>query len=158
MTKISELLERGKTFSFELFPPRSPEGEVQLKKTLDDLEALHPSFVSITYGAAGSTRKRTHELVHRLLEKQTVTPMAHLTTAAHTKAELADILRDYAEAGLQNVLALRGDPPLNSDGTVQQGELTRAVDLIALARSVSDFCLAVAMHPEGHPPRNIYAH
>jgi methylenetetrahydrofolate reductase (NADPH) len=151
MTKISELLAKGKTLSFELFPPRSAEGEVQLQETLTHLDALHPSFVSITYGAAGSTRKRTHQLVHRLLQSDTAVPMAHLTTAAHTKAELTEILSDYGQAGLDNVLALRGDPPLKSNGDVKQGELTRAIELVALARATHDFCIAVAMHPEGHP-------
>ena len=123
MPKISELLAQGKTFSFELFPPRSEEGKSQLQTTLEELEAFNPSFVSITYGAAGSTRQRTHDLIHNLLEHGNVTSMAHLTTAAHTKAELTDILADYRDAGLQNILALRGDPPLKSDGELQQGEL-----------------------------------
>jgi methylenetetrahydrofolate reductase (NADPH) len=151
MVKISDLLSHGRTFSFELFPPRNAEGEAQLEKTLAELDVLNPSFMSITYGAGGSTRKRTHELVHKLIHGAGATAMAHLTCAAHTKAQLTEILTDYADDGLQNVLALRGDPPLNSDGEVVQGELRRAVDLVALARSISDFCIAVAMHPEGHP-------
>lgn len=151
MARINDLLANGRTFSFELFPPRSAEGEAQLTQTLADLELLEPSFVSITYGAAGSTRQRTHDLVRRLLHQHTTTPMAHLTCSGHKKAELTEILTTYANDGLENVLALRGDPPLNSDGPLEEGELARATELVALARSIHDFCLGVAMHPEGHP-------
>jgi len=150
MATIRELLDAGRTFSFELMPPRTPEREQLLEQALTELEPLRPSFVSITYGAGGSTRHRTHDLVTKLLGTSMV-PMAHLTCAAHTRAELTDILIRYREVGLRNILALRGDPPLDSDGVLPDGELQRAADLVELTRSVGDFCVAVAAHPDKHP-------
>jgi methylenetetrahydrofolate reductase (NADPH) len=152
MAKIKDLLRAGRTFSFELMPPRTPEREIQLDEALGGLEPLHPSFVSITYGAAGSTRDKTHELVRELLHRQFTSPMAHLTCAAHTKGELVSLLQAYADDGLQNILALYGDPPLASkEKELPQGELSRASELVALAREVADFSVGVAAHPEGHP-------
>jgi methylenetetrahydrofolate reductase (NADPH) len=151
MAKISELLAAGPTFSFEFMPPRTPEREVELDRTLEELEPLRPSFVSITYGAGGSTRERTHSLVSRLLHKSSMTPMAHLTCAAHSRDELTGILTRYASDGLQNLLALRGDPPLDANAPLPEGDLKRAIELVVLAREIGDFCTAVAMHPEGHP-------
>jgi methylenetetrahydrofolate reductase (NADPH) len=152
MAKIKDLLQAGRTFSFELMPPRTPEREIQLDEALGGLEPLHPSFVSITYGAAGSTRDKTHELVRELLRRQFTSPMAHLTCAAHSRAELTTLLQAYADDGLQNILALYGDPPLSSGASeLPEGELTRASQLVELAREVSDFSVGVAAHPEGHP-------
>jgi methylenetetrahydrofolate reductase (NADPH) len=152
MAKIKDLLRAGRTFSFELMPPRTPEREIQLDEAMGGLEPLHPSFVSITYGAAGSTRDKTYELVKQILQRAFTSPMAHLTCAAHTRAELVSLLQSYAEDGLQNILALYGDPPLSSDETeLPRGELTRAVELVALVREISDFSVGVAAHPEGHP-------
>lgn len=149
--KIIDLLKAGKTYSFEFMPPRTEEREAQLEKTLEELEPLRPSFVSITYGAGGSTRDRTHELVTRLLRKSTMTPMAHLTCAAHSRAELVEILQRYVADGVVNLLALRGDPPLNSTEVLPEGELKHAVDLVELAHELGDFSVAVAAHPQGHP-------
>ncbi len=151
MTKINELMAGGRTFSFELMPPRTPERERQLEVALNELETLRPSFVSITYGAGGSTRHRTHELVVSLLRERSLNPMAHLTCAAHSRAELTEIVERYKADGVENILALRGDPPLNSDGPLPPSELKRATELVELARSIGNFCLAVAAHPEGHP-------
>jgi methylenetetrahydrofolate reductase (NADPH) len=152
MAKIKDLLKAGRTFSFELMPPRTPEREIQLDEALGGLEPLHPSFVSITYGAAGSTRDKTHALVRELLQRQFTSPMAHLTCAAHSRAELVALLQAYADDGLQNILALYGDPPLSSNATeLPEGELTRASQLMALAREVGNFSVGVAAHPEGHP-------
>jgi methylenetetrahydrofolate reductase (NADPH) len=151
MAKISELLAQGQTFSFELFPPRSAEAAARLEVTLQELEVLHPSFMSITYGAGGSTRHLTNELVGHVLERGNTVPMAHLTCSGHTRDELAAILSSYANEGVQNVLALRGDPPLDNAMERPAGELSRAAELVELARSIADFCIAVAMHPEGHP-------
>lgn len=152
MAKIKDLLRAGRTFSFELMPPRTPEREIQLDEALGGLEPLHPSFVSITYGAAGSTRDQTHGLVRELLQRNFTSPMAHLTCAAHTRVELIALLQTYATDGLQNILALYGDPPLASNTTeLPRGELTRASELVALAREVADFSVGVAAHPEGHP-------
>jgi methylenetetrahydrofolate reductase (NADPH) len=122
-----------------------------LEAALVELEALHPSFTSITYGAGGSTRQRTHDLVVKLADRGRSVPMAHLVCAAHTRAELVDILGAYRDAGLENVLALRGDPPLSGAGDLAQGELAHANDLALLAKEVGGYCVGVAAHPEGHP-------
>lgn len=151
MARIDDLLAKGPTFSFEFMPPKTPEAEEQLDQTLLKLEPLEPSFVSVTYGAGGSTRERTNEMVVRLLQETNITPMAHLTCAAHSKVELTRILQRYAGEGLENVLALRGDPPLDAKTELQEGELTQAWQLVEMAREIGDFCVAVAMHPEGHP-------
>jgi methylenetetrahydrofolate reductase (NADPH) len=147
--RIAEACVEGPTYSFEFFPPKTPAAEVQLEETLRDLEALQPSFVSVTYGAGGTTRERTHDLVVWINDRTSMTAMAHLTCAAHTRAELAEILTRYAQAGVQNVLALRGDPP--KDLGLPPGELDHATDLIRLAREVDAFSVGVAVHPEGHP-------
>ena len=146
---IAGLLAAGTTYSFEFFPPRTNEAEGQLAATLAELEPLRPSFVSITYGAGGSTRDRTHELVVDLLRSRTMTPMAHLTCTGHRRAELADILDGYRNDGVQNVLALRGDPPTGSPPSA--GELRYALELVELAREIGSFSVGVAAHPEGHP-------
>src|SRR5687768_8910058 len=111
MVKIADLLSAGRCYSFEFFPPKTPEAEVVLAQTLRELETLHPSFVSVTYGAGGSTRERTHDLVVDILNSTSMTPMAHLTCAAHTRDELVGILERYRDAGVGNVLCLGGDPP-----------------------------------------------
>ncbi len=147
--KIADILRRGRSFSFEFFPPKTPEAQAQLAATLRELEPLGPSFVSVTYGAGGSTRERTHEIVVGILRDTTMVPMAHLTCAAHTRAELVDILERYRDAGVENVLALRGDPPADLD--LPPGELEHATDLVTLVREVGDFSVGVAVHPEGHP-------
>src|SRR6202043_906394 len=114
MPPIIELLARGFSLSVELWPPRNPAAEVRLEESLLRLRALHPTFASITYGAGGSTRDRTHDLVVEINEARVTTPMAHLVCAAHSKKELVSILERYRDAGIQNVLALRGDPPLDA--------------------------------------------
>jgi methylenetetrahydrofolate reductase (NADPH) len=146
---VAGLLAAGTTYSFEFFPPGSDEAEAQLARTLGDLEPLRPSFVSITYGAGGSTRDRTHRLVVDILRRTTMTPMAHLTCAGHRRAELVEILERYREDGVENLLALRGDPPAGSDGPT--GDLRHALDLVELARAAGSFSIGVAAHPEGHP-------
>jgi methylenetetrahydrofolate reductase (NADPH) len=148
---ISEALARGRCFSIELWPPRTPASEQRLEEVLADRAPLHPTFASITYGAGGSTRERTHDLVVRLQREGAITPMAHLVCAAHSRSELTDILTRYREEGVDNVLALRGDPPLDSDQDLAAGELAHAIELAELAKQVGPFCVAVAAHPEGHP-------
>ncbi|GGI02644.1 methylenetetrahydrofolate reductase [Egicoccus halophilus] len=150
MPRIDELLAAGTTFSFEFFPPQTDAGERKLRDTLNELEPLGPSFVSVTYGAGGSTRERTHQIVVDMLERTTMTPMAHLTAVCHTRDELAAILARYRDAGVQNLLALRGDAPRD---VAPFWELERAVDLVELAREVGggQFAVGVAAHPEGHP-------
>lgn len=153
MAKIAEIVANSKrpTFSIELWPPRTPASAAKLEEALPVLEKLHPTFTSITYGAGGSTREKTHDLVLRIKRQTSIEPMAHLTTAAHKRSELVAILERYLSAGVQNILALRGDPPLNGGAELSVGELAHAIDLVELARSIGDFSIAVAAHPEGHP-------
>jgi methylenetetrahydrofolate reductase (NADPH) len=147
--KITEILKTGPSFSFEFFPPRDEKMEAVLAETLSDLEALRPSYVSVTYGAGGTTRDRTHELVVGIDRDTTMTAMAHLTCAAHTRAELVEIVTRYRDAGIDNMLALGGDPPKDLD--LPAGELHYAIELVELIRSVGDFSVGVAAHPEPHP-------
>jgi methylenetetrahydrofolate reductase (NADPH) len=120
-----------------------------LAQTLRDLEPLQPSYVSVTYGAGGTTRERTHNLVVGINRDTTMTAMAHLTCAAHTRAELVEIVARYRDAGVDNILALGGDPPKDLD--LPPGELHYAVELVELVRGVGDFSVGVAAHPEPHP-------
>lgn len=149
MPKISEILARGASYSFEFFPPKTPEAETQLARALRELEPLQPSFVSVTYGAGGTTRERTHDLVVSILRDTSMTPMAHLTCAAHSRAELVGIVTRYRDAGVRNILALRGDPP--KDLALPPSELAYASDLVELIGSLDAFSIGVAVHPEGHP-------
>jgi methylenetetrahydrofolate reductase (NADPH) len=149
MTKIVDILAAGPSYSFEFFPPKTPAAEQQLEETLRDLEPLHPTFVSVTYGAGGTTREKTHDIVTRINRETSLTAMAHLTCAAHTRDELTEIVTRYGDAGIQNILALRGDPPKDLD--LPPGELAHATDLIELVRGAGDFSVGVAVHPEGHP-------
>src|ERR1700704_4768156 len=149
MPKIVDILATGPSSSFEFFPPKTPAAELQLEQTLRDLEPLHPTFVSVTYGAGGTTREMTHDIVTRINRETSLTAMAHLTCAAHTREELNDIVTRYDDAGIRNILALRGDPPKDLD--LPPGDLSHATDLIDLVREVGDFSVGVAVHPEGHP-------
>ncbi|MDX1620118.1 MAG: methylenetetrahydrofolate reductase [NAD(P)H] [Nitriliruptorales bacterium] len=152
MARIDELLDQGRTYSFEFFPPKTDEGDRKLRETLNELEPLAPSFVSVTYGAGGSTRERTHRIVVDLLRNSSLTPMAHLTAYAHSRDELAEILARYREAGVENILALRGDPP-RDDPDAPPGDLEYALELVELARQIGgeQFSVGVAAHPELHP-------
>jgi len=150
MAKIIDILRHGgRTISFEFFPPPTDEAMATLERTLAELEPLGPSYVSVTYGAGGSTRERTHDLVVRINAETTMTAMAHLTCAAHTRPELVDIVTRYRDAGVENILALGGDPP--KDLGLPPGELSYAVELVQLVRDIGDFCVGVAAHPEPHP-------
>ena len=149
MTRIASLLAEGRCFSFEFFPPKTEEAEAQLQRTLLDLAPLQPSFVSITYGAGGTTRERTHDLVVDILRSTEMTPMAHLCCAGHAEGELRAILARYRDEGVENILALRGDPP--AELHLPPGDLAHAVDLVQLAREIGSFSVGVAAHPEGHP-------
>jgi methylenetetrahydrofolate reductase (NADPH) len=149
VAKITDILRRGVSYSFEFFPPRTPEAEATLERALRELEPLQPSYVSVTYGAGGSTRERTHDLVVQILHDTSITPMAHLTCVGHTRGELHEIVVRYRDAGIENVLALGGDPPKDSD--LPPGELPYAVELVRLIREVGDFAVGVAAHPEPHP-------
>ena len=149
MTRIDALLAAGPTFSFEVFPPKTSEGRANLDAALDELAACDPSFVSVTYGAGGSTRDLTRDLVVDI-QRRTGTPtMAHLTCVAHTRAELVELVGEYRAAGIENLLALGGDPP--ADGSPAPGELTFASDLVDLVADIGGFCVGVAAQPELHP-------
>ena len=149
MTKIADLLSAGRTVSFEFFPPKSDAEADTLAATLRDLEPLDPSFVSVTYRGGAESRQRTYDLVTMMEAETTLTPMAHLICVAHTVAELTEILVQYREAGIENLMALGGDPP--SDPGAIVGELTFASELVALARDIGGFSIGIAAHPAGHP-------
>ncbi len=149
MSKIVDILAAGPSHSFEFFPPKTAAAELQLEETIRELEPLHPTFVSVTYGAGGSTREMTHDIVTKINRETSLTAMAHLTCAAHTRGELNDIVNRYRDAGISNILALGGDPP--KDLNLPPGDLAHATDLIDLVRGVGDFSVGVAVHPEGHP-------
>ena len=155
MTKISELLSDGPTLSVEFFPPKTAEGLTKLDGTLDDLQEIKAadgtklSFVSVTYGAGGSTRDRTRDLVVGINEQRPFPAMPHLTCMGHTKAEIDSLLSDYSSSGIENILALGGDPP--SDGSEATGDFNYALELIEATKAAGDFAVGVAAHPETHP-------
>ncbi|UCD10658.1 MAG: methylenetetrahydrofolate reductase [NAD(P)H] [Nitrospinaceae bacterium] len=150
--KIRDILGRGEpTFSFEFFPPKSEEGFEQLFNTIENLKELKPGYVSVTYGAGGTTRSRTLELVRRIKDGIGLEAMAHLTCVGHDKEEIRDILSRMEEAGIDNVLALRGDPPQGETHFIKTaGGFEYADQLVAFIRRNFSFCLGVAGYPEGH--------
>ncbi len=151
--RIGDLLRQGsRSFSFEFFPPKDEAGEAVLWRSISELEPLRPTFVSVTYGAGGTTRDRTVAITGRIAQETSMVPMAHLTCVGHTTDELSGILSSLAEAGVCNVLALRGDPP-GGPGTEwvrTEGGVDYASDLVAFIRSSADLSIGVAAFPEGH--------
>ncbi len=138
--------------SFEFFPPRTPQMEERLWQAIKVLEPLAPRFVSVTYGAGGSTRERTHRTVRRILEETSLTPAAHLTCVNATRDEIDAIVRDYWQAGVRHIVALRGDPPDPGSGyRPTPGGYANAAELVAGIRGIADFEISVAAYPECHP-------
>jgi methylenetetrahydrofolate reductase (NADPH) len=145
--------------SFEFFPPKTPEMEERLWQTVKRLEPLAPRFVSVTYGAGGSTRERTHATVLRIRQETRLEPAAHLTCIGAPAHEIDDIARRYWQAGIRHLVALRGDPPPGESGYVPYpGGYAYAADLVAGLRRVADFELSVAAYPETHPEAQSAAH
>ncbi len=159
MTKIVDLLGlrdpngkagAGPTVSVEFSPPKDEEAEEQLVEVLDELEVIEPSFASVTYGALGSTRDRTRDFVIRCNRERSFPTMAHLTCVGHSKDDIIDLLDTYAANGVDNILALGGDPP--ADGSDPGGDFVHAMELVAMVREhPHDFSVGVAAHPEKHP-------
>jgi len=149
VTRIGELIAAGPTFSFEFGPPRTEEQEQRLFKTLVELEPLEPSFVSVTYGAGGSTRDTTRRIVDHIATSTSMTVMPHLTCVAHQRAQLEGIVAGYRDAGIENLLCLGGDPP--EDDADLPTDFAYATELIDLAEGIGDFSVGVAVFPELHP-------
>ena len=149
MTRIAELLAAGPTYSFEFFPPKNDKELTTLARTISELQPLEPSFVSVTYRGGAESRQRTFDLVTGMLHTTRLNPMAHLICVAHTRLELADILVALRKAGVENLMALGGDPP--EDPSAGPGELAYAAELVELARAIGGFSVGVAAHPAGHP-------
>ncbi len=151
--KVSELIAAHRPcFSFEFFPPKDDEGVESLIATMRQLRTLEPSFVSVTYGAGGSTRARTIDLVVRLREEVGIEAMAHFSCVGSTKDELREQLQRMRDAGVESVLALRGDAPRDADGwEAASGGLANASDLVELLAAEFEFGVGAACHPEKHP-------
>ena len=151
---IAKILERDRpAFSFEFFPPRTPEASEELFRTTQSLTSLHPSYVSVTYGAGGSTRELTHDLVVRIGRNTGLCVVSHLTCVAASAGEIRGILAQYRESGIGNVMALRGDPPRGQERFVAPADgFAHAADLVGfIRREFPEMGIGVAGYPEGHP-------
>ncbi|MFM7047270.1 MAG: methylenetetrahydrofolate reductase [Actinomycetota bacterium] len=148
--RIVDLLARGRTFSFEFFPPKTDEAQAQLAATITELAPLRPSFFSVTYGALGSTRTRTRDVVVELARSGEIPPMAHLTCVGHTRSEVDSLLGEYKAAGVENILALGGDLP-SDPSQLGPSDFRHALDLVEHLRESFDVSIGIAAHPEVHP-------
>jgi methylenetetrahydrofolate reductase (NADPH) len=151
--KISDILKTGPSFSFEFGPPRTEQMEATLARTLVELEPLGPSYVSVTYGAGGSTRERTHATVSRLIRETGLKPAAHLTCVDATKDEVNAVAKAYWDAGVRHIVALRGDPAQGAGAKYvpHPGGYVNAADLVAGLKRIGNFEISVAGYPEKHP-------
>lgn len=151
--KIGQILRQKFSLSFEFFPPKTPEGELDLFNHIKSLEGINPDFVSVTYGAGGGTREKTRQVVSRFAREEKLNVMAHLTCIAHSKQEIIEILSGYKKSDIQNILALRGDSPIGSGIDPNSGEIPHAIDLIRLIKNVfgDAFSIGAAAFPEKHP-------
>jgi len=156
---ILDILDQHKTtISFEFFPPKTEKSSAELFENIKQLQELQPSFVSVTYGAGGGTRDRTHELIVRIQNETSLTAVSHLTSVCHSQEELEGIIRRYADSGVENILALRGDPPKNmpdydraNDAFQYAEELVRFIKEFPNPPDSRGFGIGVAGFPEGHP-------
>lgn len=150
--KITEILKvKDKAVSFEFFPPKSEKGRQSLSATVDILKTYNPLYASMTYGAGGTTQQRTKEAVSMLLEKKTLEVMPHLTCIGAKAAEVRDILDGYKHLGIENIMALRGDPPQGLSGSdFSARDFLWAKDLVKTIKEYGHFCIGVAVYPEGH--------
>ena len=149
MARIADKLAAGRTLSFEFFPPKSASAQMTLGRTVAELAPLGPDFVSITYGAGGSDRYRTADVVGWMRRETDVEPMAHLTCVGQTRTDVAALLVEYRRMGVENILALGGDLP--ADGSAPAGDYRFALDLLADVATTGSFSVGVAAHPEVHP-------
>ena len=151
--RIDQLLGQGKpSVSFEFFPPKTEQGFAQLYATIEHLKPHRPSYVSVTYGAGGSTRQKTVDLVCKIQNEIGIRAMAHLTCVGHTADEIGGILDELWQGGIRNVLALRGDPPAGQMNFVAtEGGFSYADQLVGYVATRHEFCIGVAGYPEGHP-------
>ncbi len=151
---IRELISAGeRSFSFEFFPPKTPEAEEVLWRSLRELERLRPTFVSITYGAGGSSRDGTVRVTERVAQDTSMTPLGHLTCVSQSRDELRSVIGAYAGSGVRNVLAIRGDPPggPRQPWVAHPEGMNHAIELVELVRGLGDFCVGVAAFPDKHP-------
>ncbi|HRZ25253.1 MAG TPA: methylenetetrahydrofolate reductase [NAD(P)H] [Spirochaetota bacterium] len=149
--RLIDRYKKGFTISFEIFPPKTPQGEINLWKELVELSALKPGYISVTYGAGGSTREKTLDIALKVRDSHEIEPLVHFTCVGADREEIAAYLKIVKEKNLENILALRGDPPQGQKSfTPPSGGFSHANELVGFVRKTGDFCIAVAGYPEGH--------